>query len=71
MENKLAFGEILEAADRLSVEEQEALVDVLHRRIIELRREDLLEDIRQARHEFEGGQCQPRTPEELIREIVP
>jgi len=31
----MRFGEVLEAADRLSPEEQQALIDILHRRLAE------------------------------------
>jgi len=40
MENRMPFGEVLEAVGKLSLEEQETLLDVLHRRIIEHRREE-------------------------------
>jgi hypothetical protein len=36
----MPFGEVLEAVGKLSLEEQETLLDVLHRRIIEHRREE-------------------------------
>jgi len=71
MGNKLAFGEILDAAEALSVEDQEALIEVLHRRVIESRREEILKDIHQARQEFESGQCRPVTASELMKEIIP
>jgi acetyl-CoA carboxylase beta subunit len=70
MENVMPFGEVLEAAGRLSLEEQETLLDVLHRRVIEQRREELSNDIRQAEQEFQEGHCQSVTPSELMREIT-
>jgi hypothetical protein len=70
MEKMLAFGEVLEAADKLPLGDQEALLEVLQRRIIERRREELSKDIDQAQQEFQAGQCQPTTPSELMHEIV-
>jgi hypothetical protein len=70
MENVMPFGEVLEAVDKLSLEEQEALVGVLHRRLIERRREELAKDVQQAQQEFEAGQCRPGTAAELMKEIV-
>lgn len=70
MENVMPFDEVLEAVDKLSLEEQEALIEVLHRRIIEHRREELAKEIQQAQQEFRAGQCQPVTPTELIKEII-
>jgi len=66
----MRFGEILEAADQLSVEEQETLLDVLHRRVIEHRRDELALEIEQARHELEARKCQPATPAEIVKNIL-
>jgi len=70
MENVLAFGEVLEAADELSLEEQETLIEVIRRRVIERRREELAREIQDAQKEFRAGQCRPTTPDELMTEIL-
>jgi hypothetical protein len=64
------FSEALEAAGKLSAPEQEELVDILRRRMIERRREELLNDIRDAEREFQAGGCRPATPSELMKEIL-
>lgn len=70
MERALAFGEVLEAVDELSLEEQEALIEVVRRRIIERRREELAKEIQDALEEFQAGGCRPATPDELLAEIL-
>lgn len=70
MENNVGFGEILEEADRLPLEDQETLIEVLQRRIRDRRRAELAKDIQEAQKEFEEGSCRPATPGELIREIL-
>lgn len=70
MPTLVAFQEVLEATDRLSWEEQETLIDVLQRRLVEQRRAELLQDIQAARQEFQAGDCQPMTPSEIMREIL-
>ncbi|MCL4707298.1 hypothetical protein KJ068_19250 [bacterium] len=70
MQNEKAFGEVLEAADHLTLDEQESLVDILRRRLVERRRLELAADIQEAMREFKGGNAQASTPEELMREIV-
>jgi hypothetical protein len=60
----------LEAADKLSLDEQESLVEILRRRVIEQRRTKLAKDIQDARKEFAAGHCQPATPGEIIAEIL-
>jgi len=70
MKTSLPFGEILDAADALSIEDQEALIAVLRRRIIESRRQEILKDIHEAEQEFDRGQCRPATAAELMKEII-
>lgn len=70
METVLNFGEILDAADKLPLAEQETLLDILHRRTIARRRTELVKDVEEAQREFQEGRCGPATPEELIAEIL-
>ena len=70
MAKALLFGEVLEAIETLSLEDQETLKEILHRRLIERRREELVQDVQQAQQEFQAGQCRPVTPEDLMKEIV-
>ena len=70
MQAMVSFGEVLEAVDKLSLDEQETLIDILRRRIIEQRRAELLQEIREARQEFQAGDCQPATPAEIVAEIL-
>lgn len=65
------FGEILEGIETLPLEDQEILEEILHRRIAERRREELVQDVQLARQEFQAGQCAPVTPDELMDEIMP
>ena len=50
------FSEILEAADGLSVDEQQTLLVILSRRIGEHNRAQLVRDVAAARVEFAAGQ---------------
>jgi len=64
------FAEALEAADRLSLADQESLLEILHHRIVERRREELAQDISEAQAEYEAGGCEPRSAGELMDEIL-
>lgn len=66
----MKFNEVLEAADNLNLEEQETLVEIIRRRMIERRRRQLADDIHDADEEFQAGKCRPMSPDELMREIV-
>ncbi len=70
METAISFGEVLEAAGHLTLEEQESLLDILNRRLIAQRRAELTKNIQNARREFQEGECRVVTPEELMAEIV-
>ena len=69
MPKALPFGEVLEGIETLSLEDQEILKEILHRRIVERRRGELVQDVQQAQQEFQAGQCRPARPEELMNEI--
>jgi hypothetical protein len=64
------FDEVLEAAAQLSLEDQEALIALLRRRSSGSRRAELAKGVKDAREEFQAGECQPRTPEELMKELL-
>jgi hypothetical protein len=66
----MQFGEVLEALDRLSTDDQEAVVAILRRRIAEEGRKRVAGEIGEARREFASGGCPPVTADELVREIL-
>lgn len=70
MGNVISFTEVLERADGLSLDEQETLMDVLHRRMIDHRRAELVKEIQKAQQEFKKGQCKSATVSEIMREIL-
>jgi len=70
MPDTAPFAEVLEAAGKLTLPEQEALLDILRRRLIELRRAELVKDVQDAGREFEAGGCRPVDPGELTKEVL-
>lgn len=64
------FGDVLKAVEQLPIEDQENLILILKKRLRELKRTDLIQDVYSAQQEFEQGKCQPITPEELMEEIL-
>jgi len=60
----------MEAADKLTLDEQEALIAVLNRRLVDRRRGQLAADVREAKREFEGGSLRPTTPAKIMKEIL-
>jgi hypothetical protein len=70
MEQTMPFGEVLEAIDSLSPEDQETLIDILRHRIAERGRKILAAEIQEARKEFAEGRCRPTTADGIIKEIL-
>jgi hypothetical protein len=66
----MPFGDVVEAADQLSPEEQQALIDILHRRLAQAGRQRLAAEVQEARKDFEESRCHPVKADELMREIL-
>jgi hypothetical protein len=62
------FAEILDAADGLSVDEQETLLEILRHRIAERNRAKLVGEVSEARGEFANGQARFGTAKEIMDE---
>jgi hypothetical protein len=70
MGDTVLFDEVLEAAAKLSLGDQEALTEVLHRRIIERRRDELATEIGEAQQEFREGRCRAAAPGDIMAQIL-
>jgi len=70
MAQAISFGEVLEAADQLSPDEQKELAAILNRRWAQAARQRVAAEIQEARQEFAAGRSVPATPDELMREIM-
>lgn len=64
------FTKILEAADRLQLEDQEDLIRILQNRLRDRLRAELIQDVQEAQQEFVLGECKPVTPPKFIWEVV-
>jgi len=69
MAQTLPFGEVLDAADRLTVDEQETLVAILRRRLAEQGRKQIAAEIAETRREYQAGGCRPVAVDDLMHEI--
>jgi len=70
MSQVAVFNEVVEAADSLSMAEQEALVDILRHRLAEARRNGLLGYIREAREEYQAGKAQIADVADIMEDIL-
>ena len=63
------FSAVVDAVDHLSVDEQEELIDIVTRRLHEKRHQDLVEEAKLSRKEFDEGKAVEVTPETLFDDL--
>lgn len=64
-----SFSDVVDAADELSVEEQETLLAILRRRLAERRRAELVREVAEARAEHQAGRSHPASVSEIMVEV--
>ena len=64
------FQVALETVEELTPEDQEMLVEIVRRRLIEQRRAELAQDIAAAREAYRRGDVDRGTVEELMAELA-
>ena len=68
--DQLTFAEVVDAADRLSAEEQEELIAVIRRRLAEAGRERVRRESDQARAEYKAGKARAMSVNGIMKEIT-
>ena len=63
------FSDVVDAADDLSVDEQETLVEILRRRIAKRNRDALVRDVVNARAEFQSGKTRATSVSDILDEV--
>ena len=66
---EVTFQEVLDIVESLPEYQQEDLVDIIRRRLIEQRREMLADSIREARQEYVRGEVKKGTVDDLMKEL--
>lgn len=63
------FSEVVDAADGLSVDEQETLLEILRRRIANRKRAILVQEVAEARAEFRAGKARVTSIGDMMAEV--
>ena len=63
------FSDVVDAADDLSVDEQETLIEILRRRIAKRNRDVLVRDVAEARDEFQSGKTGATSVSDIMDEV--
>lgn len=66
----VTFQKALDIVESLPEDQQETLIDIIRRRLIEHRREVLAEHIKEAREEYIRGEVHHGTVDDLMKEIA-
>ena len=59
----------IEIVEQLSDEDQAHLLDVIYRRLIDKRRDNLLREVKETREQYAAGQVRRGTIEDLLSEL--
>ncbi|MBI5411225.1 MAG: hypothetical protein HZA21_04455 [Nitrospirae bacterium] len=65
----VTFREALELVESLSDEERLALVDIVKHRLVEKRRDEIAESVREAREDYARGEVRKGTADDLLRDL--
>ncbi|MCL4300028.1 MAG: hypothetical protein KJ077_30120 [Anaerolineae bacterium] len=65
----VTLDQALDTVMQLSLEQQEMLLDIIHRRHIENRRREITQDAHEAIAAFHAGKLRPQPVEEIIAEL--
>ncbi|MDJ0658039.1 MAG: hypothetical protein QNJ42_00955 [Crocosphaera sp.] len=69
MSQTIQFHQILEMIDRLSTDEQDDLINIIRHRQIEKRREEMANNIHQARQDYQQGKVFRGNVDDIITEL--
>ena len=64
------FGQIVESADELTLEEQQSLLEILQRRLRDKRRAELVKAVQEARKEFKARKVWPAKVDEILDQVL-
>ena len=65
----ITFQEALDTVEALPAYQQEDLIDIIRRRLIEQRRNRLADNIREAKEDYARGEVRKGTVDDLLKEL--
>ena len=65
----VTFQKVLDIVESLPEYQQEDLIDIIRRRLIEQRRDRLADSIREAREEYTRGEVKKGSVDDLMKEL--
>ncbi len=69
-EGKMSFADVVEAVDNLNITEKEILVDIISKRLIEQKREEIIEDVKIGRTDYQSNKVKRGSAKDLMLDIL-
>jgi len=66
---KSDFQELIESVEALPLDDREILMDIINRRIIEQKREELVADMEESLQAYRKGEIRIGTVDDLLRDL--
>ena len=66
---KCSFQELIESVEALPLDDREILVEIINKRIIEQRREELENDMEESLEAYRKGEVRVGTVDDLLRDL--
>lgn len=66
---KSSFQELIESVEALPLDDQQILMDIINRRIIEQRREELFSDMEKSLQAYRKGEVRIGSVDDLLRDL--
>ncbi len=67
--SRLSFQQILDFVEQLDFEQRESLIDIVKRRLIDLRRDELAISIKESRADYKKGNVKSGSVEDLMKDL--
>ncbi len=64
-----SFQELIESVEALSIEDREMLVEIINKRIIEERRDELVADLEESLEACRRGEARTGTVDDLLKDL--
>ncbi len=69
METKTKFNEILDKVEKMSLEDQNLVIEILRNRYIEIRREEILKNAQRSLEEYKSGKTSQGKVADLLKDM--
>ena len=66
---KSSFQELIESVEALPLDDQQILMDIINKRIIEQRRDELVADMKESLEAYRKGEVRIGTVDDLLRDM--